>query len=283
MVSYNDLFYFVELAQTLNFSRAAERIGISQPSLSAAVKRLERFVGAELFLRDKHKVLLTQAGKNLFSHSRQLLLLWDNTKASCLDSQNEVQGSITFGCHTSIALYFLPKFLPKLIEQYPNLEINLKHDLSRKIAEEIINYTVDIGIVVNPVKHPDLIIKKLFDDKVSCWQAADFKPAKEKINIICDPSLNQTQWLLKKLRSAKFQYHKLITTSSLETIANLTAAGAGIGIVPTRIITSLHHHSVKQVPHTPFYHDEICVVYRHENRNMKAVKTVAKDIRDVVV
>ena len=68
IASPNDLIDFIELSNTLNFSRASERIGISQPSLSTAIKRLEQAIGAELFIRGKNGVSLTQAGKRLLSH-----------------------------------------------------------------------------------------------------------------------------------------------------------------------------------------------------------------------
>lgn len=67
LASPHDLTYFIELSGTLNFSRASERIGISQPSLSAAIKRLEHAIGTPLFLRGKNGVTLTPAGKRLFA------------------------------------------------------------------------------------------------------------------------------------------------------------------------------------------------------------------------
>src|SRR3990167_34136 len=146
VASANELIYFIELANTLNFSRAAERIGISQPSLSVAIKRLECTIGAELFIRNKNGVALTQAGKRLLSHAKQLLQLWDTVKSASLASHHEVQGCIVIGCHPSVALYSLYKFLPSLLADYPKLEVQLKHDLSRKILEGIVNLSIDVGI-----------------------------------------------------------------------------------------------------------------------------------------
>lgn len=57
----------------------------------------------------------------------------------------------------------IAKFLPELLETYPNLEINVCHDISRKLTEQIINLSIDLGIVASPVKHQDLIIAKLYD------------------------------------------------------------------------------------------------------------------------
>lgn len=170
IASPNDLVYFVEIANILNFSRTAKHIGISQPSLSLAIKRLEHAIGTELFIRGKNGVALTKAGKRLLSHAKQLLQLWDSVKSESLAAHYEVQGNFTLGVHPSVALSTLSSFLPRLLKDYPKLQIQLKHIFSRKLSEDIINLSLDIGLIVNPIKHPDLIIHKLYDDKVTFWQ-----------------------------------------------------------------------------------------------------------------
>src|SRR5688572_24846665 len=100
-----ELTYFLEVATVLNLSRASERLGISQPSLSLAIKRLEETLGANVFIRHKNGVSLTQAGKQLLRHTRQLLHDWETTKSRALASKLSVEGSITLGCAPSIAIY----------------------------------------------------------------------------------------------------------------------------------------------------------------------------------
>src|SRR3989338_4060300 len=221
--SPQDITYFVELTHTLNFSRASERIGITQPSLSIAIKRLESEIGAALFHRHKNGVTLTKSGKQLLAHSKKLLHLWETMKTEALSSSVDVQGCVTIGCHTSVALATLHRFLPAMIQSYPKLEIKLEHDLSRKTAENVINHSLDVGIVVNPIKHPDLIIQKLYDDKIATWHAKKIK--KGDTVIICDPALMQTQYIFKKMQKKGMVYQRVITSRSLEVIANLTAHG----------------------------------------------------------
>lgn len=284
MPSPHDLTYFVELSNTLNFSRASERIGISQPSLSTAIKRLEQTTGTELFIRSKNGVSLTQAGKRLLSHAKQLLQLWNTVKSETLASHYEMQGSFTFGVHPSVALYSLSGFLPHLLKTYPKLDIQLKHDLSRKILEGIINLSIDIGIIVNPLRHPDLIIQKLYEDKVTFWYSTHLKNMDKQLQssdavFIYDPDLMQTQWLIKQLHREKIKYHRFVTSSSLEVIANLTANETGIGILPASVALTSYPDILKPIPKMPIYHDEICLVYRHENRNIKAIQTIIKSIK----
>jgi len=284
IASQNELIYFIELSKTLNFSRASERIGISQPSLSIAIKRLEQSIGAELFIRSKTGVTLTQAGKRLLAHAKQLLQLWEKVKSESLASHYEIQGCFTFGCHPSVALYSLSGFLPALLMEYPKLEIKLQHDLSRKILEGIINLSIDIGIIVNPIRHPDLIIQKLYDDEVTFWQSINSKKINPQLHsndviLICDPDIIQTQWLLKRMHREGIKHCRLITSSSLEVVANLTANNGGIGILPTSVALSTYAKLLKPIPNMPIYHDEICLVYRHENRNIKAIQVIINAIK----
>jgi DNA-binding transcriptional LysR family regulator len=278
-----ELEYFIEVSTTLNLSRASERLGISQPSLSLAVKRLESSVGTELFVRHKHGVSLTQAGKQLVLHARQLLQYWEATKSHALASQQEVQGYFTLGCHSSVAVYMVSGFLATLLENHPKLEIHLKNDISRNITERVINSSIDIGIVINPFRHPDLIIRKLCDDEVTFWVGEGSKKIQDihsqQSVILCDPNLTQTQSLLKKCKKAGLASERIITMDSLEVVASLTANGCGIGILPTRIANAIPSYKLKRVPKMPVYSDELCLIYRNENRNVQAIQKIANTIK----
>ncbi len=278
-----ELEYFLEIAGTLNLSRASERLGISQPSLSLAVKRLEQSVGTLLFVRHKHGVTLTQAGKQLVTHARQLLQYWENTRSQALASQEAMQGYFTLGCHSTIAIHMVSGFLADLLESHPKLEIHLKHDISRRITEQVINLSIDIGIVVNPFKHPDLIIRKLCNDEVTFWVGIGAREiqnihSREAI-ILCEPDLTQTQFLLKKCKKAGVVSDRIMTMNSLEVVANLTANGCGIGILPARVAKSMYPDKLKRVSGAPVSSDEVCLIYRNENRNVQAIRAIANVIK----
>lgn len=278
-----ELTYFQEVASTLNLSRASERLGISQPSLSLAIKRLEQTIGVALFIRHKHGVSLTQAGKQLILHTRQLMQYWEKTKSEALASQQEIQGHFTLGCHSTIAIYLMSKFLPDLLEDHPKLEIHLKNDISRKITEQVINLSIDIGIVVNPIKHPDLIIRKLCDDEVTFWKSNGNRATQDihskQAVLLCVPELTQTQFLLKRAKEAGIITQRIMTVNSMEVVANLTASGCGIGILPQRVAYAINPNQLKSIPNTPTYPDEICLIYRHENRNVQAIQTITDTIK----
>jgi len=282
-----ELNYFLEIANSLNLSRAADRLGVSQPSLSLAMKRLEFAVGTNLFIRHKHGVTLTQAGKQLLLHVRQLLQFWEHTKSEALASNEEIQGYFTLGCHPSMVMQIVSEFLPALLSKYPKLEIHLKHNISRKVYEEVITLKTDIGIVVNPLNHSELTIHKLCDDEVTFWacegqQSIQHMQSGEAI-LLCDPELTQTQSLLKQCKKNHIDFARIITVNSLETIAHLTAKKGGIGILPGRVAETMYPTHLQRVQKAPTYYDEICLISRNEHHDVQAIQEIIRAIQAIFI
>lgn len=282
--SFSDITYFLEVAETKNISRAAERLGITQPSLSTAIQRLESSIDTQLLIRSRSGVQLTKAGKEFLGRGRMLLLNWDQIKADIHKNNTSVSGEFVIGCHPSVALYTLPHFLPNILQQYPNLDIKLEHDLSRKITEAVISYSIDFGIVVNPVKHPDLVIRELCTDDVMFWTAS--KPSKtqdlesDNCVLICDTNLIQVQKLLNGATKKKQSFRRVIQSSNLEVITELTASGAGIGILPARVATRLPSQKLKPLKGSlPVFKDHICVVYRADSQKSKGAQEILASIK----
>src|SRR5580658_5059666 len=105
MPSSAELTYFFEITKTLNFTRAAKNMCISQPALTRAMQNLEKNVGAELFIRHKNGVTLTRAGKKILLRIKPLFECWKNATLEAVSSHNHVQGHIRIGCHSTIGLF----------------------------------------------------------------------------------------------------------------------------------------------------------------------------------
>lgn len=271
-INPTDLRYFFEVAQTLNISRAAERLDIGQPAVSQALQRVERLLGVSLFDRFKTGVQLTQAGRRLLNDGQKALEIWEGLKLTAQSEGPNVEGRYSIGCHTAVATYSLPKFMRPLLAAYPKLEIALKHGLSREITADVIAFKVDFGLVMNPIEHPDLVIKYICEDKVSCWRVAD---ALED-TLIFDPALNQSQVLLKKInKSLKIKRH--LTSGSIEIIAALTASGCGVGVVPQRI-ADLYPNLILASKNFPSVTDRLALIYRADRSLTASSRTIIKTI-----
>jgi len=266
----DDIKYFITVSETLNITRASEIIGISQPALSYAIKRLENELGSDLLIRLKNGIQLTKLGEEFKSRSRRLLYEWEQAQNLVNNDSSDYQGTYTFGIHPSVALYTLECFMPKLQKDFKGLGFNFIHGLSREMTEKVISWEADFGIVVNPIRHPDLVIKKICDDEVSIFYA---KNAQNKL--IYDHNLAQSQYIMKKVKK-KFESH--ISSVNLEVVAKLTSLGMGYGLLPTRV--AKQYTNLKRLENAPVYKDEICLIYRPEKHSNDVSKEIIKVIKE---
>lgn len=272
----DDIKYFQVIANTLNLTRASEILGLTQPTLSYGLKRLESELGKQLVVRQKNGLALTKVGEEFSKKSYELVSKWEEAqKIMDLESQ-QVKGEYTIALHASVALYTLDKFLPKVYEKFPGLDFKLIHGPSKKMAAEVINWKADFGIVINPTAHPDLVIRQWGKDVVTL-----FKAPKALNRLICDPSLIQSMYILNKLKKAGLVYNSYLHTHSLEVITKLTAQGLGTGLLPARALGGISH--LKEVPKAPKFHDRVCFIYRKERHQNPVSKKILEFARNISV
>ena len=264
MPTETELRHFEELYRTRHFARAAIRIGISQPTLTQSIQRLEEKIEASLFVRTKQGCVPTRAAEVLLKRSKQLLSDWKDLGQDLRDlAGGEASGRFTIGCHASVGTYVLPPFLTRLRATAPAVEVSLIHDSSRKILEKLIAYEIDLAFIVNPVRHPDLVLKRIGADEFGFWKAEGLKSTEVPKTLIFDPDLLQVQSLLergKALTHEKLATFSRLYTSSLELNRTLTESGAGVGALPGRIARV--GKLVRFDSALPTFRDEIYVAYR---------------------
>jgi DNA-binding transcriptional LysR family regulator len=264
-----DLRYFLEVAKTLNISRAAERLNLGQPAISQSLRRIEAVIGTPVFDRFKTGVQLTTAGRKLLMDGHLALEHWTKLKQRALDSESKIEGSYSIGCHPSVAIYSLPSFLGKLLGVNSQLEIRLEHGLSREIAESVISFRLDFGLVMNPVRHPDLVIKTLCEDRFTFWAADGGNPDV----LLCDPALGQSQELIRRAAAKEMTFVRHLNSVSLEVLAELAAAGCGVALLPERVAMK-HPRLTRFKKDTPFETDKLCLIYRADRRLSAAGKAI---------
>lgn len=277
--SATDLQYFVEVARTLNISRASERIGITQPTLTQSVQKLEACVGTPLLIRTRAGVRLTKAGQRVSSRVQEILEMWETIATEAKRDTTELQGRFRFGAHPSVARYMLPGLFAELTKRAPGLEIELEHDLSRRITESVINFRIDLAYVINPVEHPDLVLKKVTDDVVTVFES---EQGRQGDLLFGDPDLIQTQWVLKRIKKSPLTYSHFVPTANLEVVHRLVASGAGFGILPTLVSRCEPGVKLRAVNGQPQFRDELFVAYRKDVMSSRAAKLlveIAKSVR----
>lgn len=268
----NDITNFIEIASCSTIIQAANKLEISQPALSESLKRLESDAGSTLFYRSRSGVQLTPSGKLFLDKAHRLLQALHDLELDKKDSDIFAHRTLRIGCHTTVAQYCLPQTLAYLKSQAPEFKVELKHDLSRRIQENIQQGTIDIGIIINPTEVPDIVIHRLATDTISVWS---HKSAGALDTVICNPHLFQTVSILKKWKNKP---KKIIATDSLELITRLTYDKIGYGIIPERAVQLYFPQLVEQKT-LPHYKDEIALVYRPEFGKIPVEKLIINSIK----
>jgi DNA-binding transcriptional LysR family regulator len=147
--------YFVAVAEEANFTRAAERIHVAQPAVSAQIQRLEREVGQPLLDRSRRTVRLTAAGEAVLPYARAALAAVADIHVAVDELTQLVRGSVTIGTVTSHSVD-IPSLLAAFHDEHPNVEITLSTDNSDALIEKVRTGQLDAAIVsVPPDEHPE--------------------------------------------------------------------------------------------------------------------------------
>lgn len=141
--------YFVETVRLSSFTQAADKLHVTQSTISKMVRQLEDEVGAQLLLRDGRKLTLTDIGRIVFEHGQQILATLSQLALEVRDTQALQRGSLTVGIPPMINLLFTP-VLKAFIERHPNIALTLQEDTGQAIERQVAAGELEIGMTVLP-------------------------------------------------------------------------------------------------------------------------------------
>jgi DNA-binding transcriptional LysR family regulator len=167
------------------------------------------------------------------------------------------------------------------LRAYPKVELRLWNGTSRRVHDELVDGRVDLGLIVNPGKHPDTVVTPLFEDTVELFhcfppaRVADPTAALSSIPLIYVPELLQSQDLLRQLARRRVTPARLLPCSSLELVKSLVLDRVGIGILPRRVAEHRTARKLRSVsPPLPHFRDRIALVRRYDVPRTAAIRAV---------
>lgn len=145
---------FLSVASKLSFSKAAEDLFVSQPSISKHIKILEDQAGVALFERKGNSISLTKSGEKLYAHLQRAKLIQKNILADFTSTKNnlEVKGDLKIGASTTVSLYILPKILASFHKEFPKANVLLVNRNSENVLKALNEHEVDLAIVENSMR-----------------------------------------------------------------------------------------------------------------------------------
>lgn len=244
MLDTHQLRVFLAAAETLNFSQAAKRLHMSQPSVTQHIRNLETHFGMPLFVRAGRKMSLTEAGVTLLPMARDLVLAAVRADEMMDTLKQEIHGHLWIACTTTPGKYILPTLMADFLKRYPKVEASISVS-NRNDAMGLLNEG-KAQIMVSSVffYHPDLEFHKFISEplvlivpKNHPWTRRESIKLDElrKANLIMRESSAGSYATLRDGLSQKGldigDLHKILTLGSSEAIAFAVQEGVGVGFV----------------------------------------------------
>ena len=166
MVELSSLRVFLVAAEERNFSRAAERLHMTQSAVSQNIQSLEKAYKIELFNRLGRTVELSEAGQTILPMVREVLLAARLLEDGLQEVNHQIGGELLIGCSTSAGKYLLPTLLAEFRHDYPAVHPRVKIISRDAVMERLLNRTVPIGIASRRIEHREIESVPLFDDRI---------------------------------------------------------------------------------------------------------------------
>jgi LysR family transcriptional regulator, hydrogen peroxide-inducible genes activator len=284
--------YVVAVADALSFRKAAERCHVSQPSLSAQLAQLEEALGVRLFERDRRRVLLTAAGKDLVDRARRLLVDVDDFLAAAKRAGDPLAGELRVGVIPTISPYLLPSITPALRAAYPRLVMRWLEDKTEvlvrnldagQIDAALLALEADLGDVESEVVavDPFVLVSRPDDPLVVKSKPVTLSELGEADVLLLDDGhclREQALAVCSRGQARELEFR----ATSLSTLVHMVAGGAGVTLLPELAVAfEVERAGLRARPFArPAPHRTIALVWRKRSPMREALKNIATTIRN---
>lgn len=261
MLDTHRLRVFLVAADTLNFSQAAHRLHMTQPSVSQHIQALEQQCGTPLFVRSGRRLALTEAGTILVPMADKMISMSVHTLEVMNNLKGEVHGQLVVGCSTTPGKYLLPKLLAKFISRFPQVHAACNVH-SRKLALEMLSQgKVHLALAGTHEFDKDCEFFKLYEDRIVLivpkshpWSRRDVIEPVELLGervILREPhsgTYGTLQQGLEKVGLHIEEIQSALTLGNAEGIALAVQEGLGVGFVSEIVVSRLVQGGVEIIP-----------------------------------
>ena len=238
---------FIAVAEAGSFSRAAERIFLTQPAISKRIAALEQEIGARLFDRVGRKIHLTQAGESLLSRTRAVLGELEDIKRDITNLSGAIAGELSLATSHHIGLHRLPGPLKRFHETYTKVRLNLHFMDSEKACKAVAKGDLELAVVtLPPTADAPLHIEKIWDDPLDIAVSPEHPLAREQRvhpemlldypAILPGPGTYTREIILNAFGSLRDRIQVGMATNYLEVLKMLAAIGLGWSALPRTMI-----------------------------------------------
>ncbi|TDF96640.1 LysR family transcriptional regulator [Paenibacillus piri] len=290
--------YALQIALEKNFSRAAEKLHIAQPSLSQQLSKLEKEIGVLLFQRTTNSVEVTHAGQLFMEKAQAILDMVEQLKREMEDISQMRKGKLVVGSLPITGAHVLPLVLPVFQASYPEIEIMLMEETTANLEHMTASGQIDISLLSLPLQEESLTYVPLIEEEIllavpplhRLAQTAEKSPVpvdlselKDEPFIALKKGQGFRQITLKLCQKAGFTPGIVFESSNIETVQSLVAAGMGIAFVPHMVSRGgWSRLAPRYLPLSGRPTRTLVIAYRKGRYLSKAVEAFMTTFREVV-
>ncbi|KAF0822618.1 LysR family transcriptional regulator [Cytobacillus firmus] len=230
---YDALKTFVTLAEVKNFTKTAELLLMSQPSVSLHIKNLEKEFQTKLFQRSPKYLKITPSGEILYDRAKQMITIYEQTRQEILDQQHSIKGDLKIASSFTIGEYVLPPLLLDLQNQYPELNLHVTIANTEEVVQSTRSHHVDIGLIEGQTNEKELIVTPFLEDELFIVTSNQHPLAQKEEATIAD--LQDQAWIMRENGSGTREYFNHVVRSNGLKVKSLLTISSNQGIKETLI------------------------------------------------
>ncbi|WP_426983946.1 LysR family transcriptional regulator [Brevibacillus borstelensis] len=280
--------YFLAVAQELHFTKASEKVGISQPSLSQQIRALEAEIGVPLFDRIGKKTALTEAGRILRGHAQRVFHELSQARAAISELQGLQRGKLTIGALLTVVNYLLPPAILAFHRQYPHIELSVLGLRTGDIRSALLDNQLDMGIVFLPVEDEEFETLPLVQEELCLVvpsghaltekRSAPLEVLKETPSVLLPQNYYLRQLIDQHCETAGFSVKPSFEMTTMESIVNMVASGIGVTVLPKPYVDFIQNGKIAAVPFASPITRQIGIIYRADKYMCAATRVFLENL-----
>ncbi|ERI07391.1 LysR family transcriptional regulator [Aneurinibacillus aneurinilyticus] len=286
--------YFRSVCQELHFTRAAEKIGISQPSLSQQIRLLEHEIGTPLFDRIGKKTALTESGRLLLKYTQNIFHELEQAQAAIKELNGLQRGSISIGTLLTVENYLIPPTLLNFHRLYPAIKISVLGLRTGDIRKNLLENKLDIGIVFLPMEDSELETISLYKEELALAvpnghslegeDAVDLEVLRTTPSILLPETYFVRQLINKSCSNLGFLPQPIFEITTMESLINMVVKGVGVTILPKPYLECLNNNKIRVIPIlNSNLVREVGIVYRKDKYMSAAIRIFIDELKATTI
>ena len=242
------LSYFVAVARTKHFTRAAEMTGVSQPSLSKQIRVLENSLGTPLFVRNRGAIELTSAGEALLPHAQRILIDVESAERTVHEVANLRRGRVRLGATPSLCEGLLPEALTRFHAAHPDIDLEVQEAGSQLLTRDLAYGRLDVALLIVPLHNsdPDIETTPLLRERLvlaspvdaDLPECMDVSGLRDLPLVMFREGYDLRDVTLRACEAAGFEPRLAVEGGEMSAVLRFVEAGLGHAVVPGMVLST---------------------------------------------